>query len=96
MIGASPVSSYALHGVAAVQVVLEAVKHSDGTRAGVRNAVFSGRGVTVGVAISVLGRAFSIDRRTGDVTLKDVTLKDVTVEVVRNSREQLFSTVTVK
>ena len=89
--GAYPRSSYALYGVAAVQLVLEAVKHSGGTRAGVRNAVFSGRGLTVGASTSVLGRAFSIDPRTGDVTLKDIT-----VEVVRNSKEQVFTIVSVR
>ena len=42
--GQDPASSYAIYGVAAVQVILDALSKSDGTRQGVLNAVFSGDG----------------------------------------------------
>jgi branched-chain amino acid transport system substrate-binding protein len=75
--GTQPYSSYALYGVAAMQAVIEAIKASDGTRKGVRDAMFSGKGVTVSATTSVLGRAFSINPSTGDVTLKDFTIETV-------------------
>jgi ABC-type branched-subunit amino acid transport system substrate-binding protein len=34
--GADPATNYALYGVSAIQVILEAIKKSDGTRKGVR------------------------------------------------------------
>jgi branched-chain amino acid transport system substrate-binding protein len=80
--GADPASNYALYGVAAVQVILEAIKNSDGTRAGVDKAVFSGSGVTVGADTSVLGKELKIDTATGDVNVKDIT-----VEVVKGQKE---------
>ncbi|HEY6793824.1 MAG TPA: protein kinase [Kineosporiaceae bacterium] len=85
--GADPRDPYALYAVAAVQVVLQAVAQSDGTRAGVRRAIFSAPGVTVPQARSVLGRDISIDPATGDVSIKDVT-----VEVIKRY-EETFETV---
>jgi branched-chain amino acid transport system substrate-binding protein len=73
--GAAPAASYALYGVAAVQVILDAISKSDGTRAGVRNAVFDGAGVTIGADKSVLGKEIHIDPATGDVNAKDITIE---------------------
>ena len=75
--GADPVGSYPLYGVAAVQVILEAIKKSDGTRAGVNGAVFPG-GISVPADISILGKAININGASGDVDLIDITVELVT------------------
>jgi branched-chain amino acid transport system substrate-binding protein len=79
---ADPASSYALYGVAAMQVILEAIKKSDGTRKGVQQAVFSGAGVTIPADSSVLGKETKIDPATGDVNVKDIT-----VELIKGNAE---------
>ena len=58
--------NYALYGVAATQVILAAIEASDGTRKGVRDAVFADDGITVPADISVLGKDIHIDARTGE------------------------------
>jgi branched-chain amino acid transport system substrate-binding protein len=88
--GADPVDPYALYGVAAVQVVLQAVARSDGTRQGVRRAIFSEPGVTVPKAVSVLGVDTRIDPATGDVSIKDVT-----IETIKRGAETFETVVTV-
>jgi len=80
--GADPASSYALYGVAALQVLVEAISKSDGTRMGVQQAIFSGAGVTVSADTSVLGKELKIDPATGDVNVKDIT-----VEIVKGNEE---------
>ena len=79
---ADPASNYALYGVAAVQVILQAIKKSDGTRKGVQQAIFSGAGVTIPATDSVLGKEMKIDPATGDVNVKDIT-----VELVKGNAE---------
>ena len=79
--GQAPSSSYALYGVSAVQVILQALKNSDGTRKGVQQALFE-KGVTVPAAESVLGKDVAIDPKTGDVSAKDIT-----IEVIKNNEE---------
>jgi len=88
--GADPPDPYALYGVAALQVVLAAIRQSDGTRKGVREALFSGAGVTVPRAESVLGADLRIDPATGDVTLKDLT-----IEVIKRNEETFEKVQTV-
>jgi branched-chain amino acid transport system substrate-binding protein len=80
--GKDPESSYALYGVAAVQVILEAIKKSDGSRKGVQQAVFSGAGISVTADVSVLGKELKIDPMVGDVNVKDIT-----VEVIKGNEE---------
>jgi branched-chain amino acid transport system substrate-binding protein len=80
--GADPAASYALYGVAAVQVLLAAIQKSDGTRKGVQQAIFSGDGVTVAADQSVLGKELKINPATGDINVKDIT-----VELVKNHAE---------
>lgn len=80
--GADPTSSYALYGVAALQVVLEAVARSDGTRQGVLDALFTGDGVTVPADRSATGQEIRIDPQTGDVAGRDVS-----VLIVRDGAE---------
>jgi len=88
--GKDPASSYALYGVAAVQVILDAITKSDGTRKGVSNAVFSGGGITVAADKSVLGKETVIDPKTGDVNVKDIT-----VEVLKGNAETFLKAVAV-
>jgi branched-chain amino acid transport system substrate-binding protein len=88
--GKDPASSYALYGVAAVQVILEAIAKSDGTRKGVSEAVFSGSGITIPADKSVLGKETVIDPKTGDVNVKDIT-----VETVKGNAETFLKAVAV-
>jgi len=85
-----PASSYALYGVAAVQVIIEAIKKSDGTRKGVTNAIFSGDGITIPADQSVFGKETKIDPKTGDVNVKDIT-----VELIKGNAETFLKAVAV-
>lgn len=76
--GAEPVGSYPLYGVAAVQVILAAIAKSDGTRAGILGQVFSGSGISIPAAQSVLGKEIKIDPKTGDVGAKDISVLKMT------------------
>ncbi len=79
--GQAPSSNYALYGVAAMQVILNAISQSDGTRKGVNDVVFT-KGITIPADQSVLGKELKIDPATGDVNAKDIT-----VEIVKNNAE---------
>ena len=72
--GSAPPTSGALYGTAAVQLILAAIVKSDGTRAGVRGAVFSGTGITIPAELSAIGKEFTIDPATGDTSAKDVSV----------------------
>lgn len=72
---ADPVGAYPLYGVAAIQSILQAIANSDGTRKGVRNAVFTGSGIDIPAAQSVLGKEVKIDPATGDVNAKDISIE---------------------
>jgi branched-chain amino acid transport system substrate-binding protein len=77
--GSDPASSYALYGVAAVQVILAAIEKSDGTRAGVTEAVLGGgEGITIPEADSVIGKEIIIDPKTGDTNNKDISILQMT------------------
>ena len=80
--GAPPTTSYALYGIAAVQVILAAIAKSDGTRKSVTSQLFSGAGVTIPADVSAIGKAFSIDTASGDVTVLDTT-----IEVIKDNAE---------
>ena len=80
--GGDPASSYALYGVAAVQVILAAVAKSDGTRKSVTEQVFSGEGITIPADVSAIGKEIKIDPKTGDVNLLDMT-----IEVIKGNQE---------
>jgi branched-chain amino acid transport system substrate-binding protein len=84
---ASAGTSYA---VLALQVVLAAIATSDGTRAGVRSAVFGGSGVGVPADVSAIGKAVHVNPGTGDVDVRDVTLL-----TVGDNQESLVTTVSV-
>ena len=72
-----PVGSYPIYGVAALQVELAAIAKSNGTRKSVTEAVFSGLGITIPAAQSVLGKALHISTLTGDTTAKDITIEQI-------------------
>jgi len=80
--GSDPASSYALYGVAAVQVILQAIQQSDGTRASITNQVFSGSGIDIPADVSAIGKEIKIDPTTGDVNLLDMT-----IEVIKGNAE---------
>ena len=80
--GKDPVGSYPLYGVAAVQVILGAIAKSDGTRKGVRDAVFGANTVQISANNSVLGKAIQLDPLSGDVNAKDIT-----IEVVKDKKQ---------
>ncbi|MCW2809648.1 MAG: branched-chain amino acid transport system substrate-binding protein [Friedmanniella sp.] len=89
--GAAPTGNYPLYGVAAMQVILAAIAKSDGTRAGVTNAVLSGEGITIPKAESVTGKEIKIDPASGDTTAKDIT-----VELVKGGKETFFKSQSVQ
>jgi branched-chain amino acid transport system substrate-binding protein len=69
-----PTSSYVLYGVLALQVILQAIQKSDGTRKGVRDQVFTGAGITISANDSVLGKEIHIDPNSGDVNVIDISV----------------------
>jgi len=71
---ADPPSSYVAYGVQALQVILAAIAKSDGTRKGVRDAVFEGDGITVSASDAVLAKDIKIDPKTGDVSAVDISI----------------------
>ena len=75
--GSDPASSYALYGVAAVQVMLQAISQSDGTRKSVTDQVFSGAGITIPADVSAIGKEIKIDPATGDVNVIDITIEQI-------------------
>ena len=75
--GSDPASSYALYGVAAVQVILQAISQSDGTRKSVTDQVFSGSGITIPADVSAIGKEMKIDPATGDVNVIDITIEQI-------------------
>ncbi|SDU94647.1 amino acid/amide ABC transporter substrate-binding protein, HAAT family [Microlunatus sagamiharensis] len=81
----APDGSYPLYGVAAVQVILDAIAKSDGTRQSVTEQVLGGSGITIPADQSVLGKEIKIDPATGDTSAKDLT-----IEVVKDNKETFF------
>ena len=80
--GKAPDGSYPLYGVAATQVILDAISKSDGTRKSVTDQVLGGAGITIPADQSVLGKEIKIDPTTGDTSAKDLT-----IEVVKDKKE---------
>jgi branched-chain amino acid transport system substrate-binding protein len=86
--GADPSTSYALYAVAAVQVILAAIEKSDGTRKSITDAVFSGAGITIPEADSVIGKEIIIDPKTGDTNNKDISILRLTSGVEKFQKAQ--------
>jgi branched-chain amino acid transport system substrate-binding protein len=76
--GKDPVGSYPLYGVAAMQVILDAIAKSDGTRKSITDQVFSGEGITIPADTSVIGKEIKIDTATGDSNNKDISILQMT------------------
>jgi branched-chain amino acid transport system substrate-binding protein len=74
--GHAPASAYAIYGAAATQFIMKAIAASDGTRKGIRDAAFSGN-ITITAEESVIGKAFSIDPKSGDVSVHDLSIQVV-------------------
>ena len=73
--GEDPVGSYPLYGVAAMQVILEAIAKSDGTRPSITSAVFDESApITIPADKSVIGKEIIIDPKTGDSNNKDISV----------------------
>jgi branched-chain amino acid transport system substrate-binding protein len=72
--GADPSTNYALYGVQALQVILSAIEKSDGTRKGVRDAVFEGAGISFSANDAILGKELKIDPKSGDVSVRDISV----------------------
>jgi len=75
--GQEPPSAYVLYGVQALQVILAAIERSDGSRKGVRDAVFTGAGLTIPESEAILGRMLRIEPSTGDVNITDVSILQI-------------------
>jgi branched-chain amino acid transport system substrate-binding protein len=86
--GADPGTNYALYGVSAVQVILEAIEKSDGTRKSVRDAIFEGDGLTISATDSVLGKEIKIDPKAGDVNAIDISVVIMTSGVEKFHKAQ--------
>jgi len=82
---AAPPSGYVMYGVQALQVILAAIAKSDGTRKGVRDAVFSGSGITISASDAVIGKDVKIDPQSGDVNNLDISILHMT-----NGQEKFF------
>ena len=80
--GADVRTSYALYGVQALQVILNAIEKSDGTRKSVRDQVFEGSGISLDAGTAMIGKAVAIDPKSGDVSAKDIS-----VELVKGGEE---------
>jgi branched-chain amino acid transport system substrate-binding protein len=70
--GHEPFSAYALEGAAATQLIMKAIAASDGTRAGVRDAAFSG--IVVPQAESVNCRDVGFDAQ-GEAISRDISIQ---------------------
>ena len=86
----APVGSYPLYGVAAVQVILDAIAKSDGTRKSVTEQVLGGSGITIPADQSVLGKEIKIDPATGDTSAKDLT-----IEIIKGGKETFEKSQTI-
>ena len=71
--GSEP-TSFAMYGVAAMQVIMAAIEKSDGTRLGVTNAVFEGEGITIPADKAITGKEIKINPADGDVVAKNVSI----------------------
>ena len=71
-------TSFALYGVAAIQVILAAIAKSDGTRKGVVNAAFGGSGISVPAAQSITGADLQVDPKSGDMVKQEISIELLT------------------
>jgi branched-chain amino acid transport system substrate-binding protein len=72
--GQDPSGGYPLYGVQALQVIMSAIEKSDGTRKGVRDAVFEGAGISFPASTAILGKDLKVDPQSGDVNARDISV----------------------
>jgi branched-chain amino acid transport system substrate-binding protein len=75
--GADPATNFALYAVEALQVIMKAIEGSDGTRASVRDQVFSGGGITIPADASAVGKTLAISPTTGDADVRDISVINI-------------------
>ncbi|UDY22436.1 branched-chain amino acid ABC transporter substrate-binding protein [Nocardioides sp. Kera G14] len=76
--GGPPASPYALYGVQALQVIMQGIEKSDGTRKGVNAAVVGDDAdISIAAADAILGKDIKIDPASGDVNQIDITIQQV-------------------
>ena len=71
-------SSFALYGVTAFQVILQAIEKSDGTRKGITDQVFGGSGIVIPADKSLTGKEIKLDPKSGDLTSQDISILTMT------------------
>ena len=71
-------SSFALYGVTAFQVILQAIEKSDGTRKSVTDQVFGSSGIVIPADKSLTGKEIKLDPKTGDLTSQDISILTMT------------------
>jgi branched-chain amino acid transport system substrate-binding protein len=71
-------SSFALYGVTAFQVILQAIEKSDGTRKSVTDQVLAGSGVVIPADKSLTGKEIKLDPKSGDLTSQDISILTMT------------------
>lgn len=76
--GEAPTSAYALYGTLCLQIILEAIEQSDGTRTDITAHVLGGEGITIPADVSMVGKEIVIDPATGDVNAVDMTIQQIT------------------
>lgn len=82
-----PTGAFSIYGAAAMQVILDAISRSNGTRADVFKKASSTK---ISAAKSVVGKAISFDKNG------DTTNKDITIEIVQGGAEVGLKVITVK
>ena len=80
--GHDPLGSWSIQGAAAFQAILAAIAASDGTRASITDAVFSGK-VNIPADQSAIGSEISFDAN-GDIKDKVVTMTRITSGVEKD------------
>jgi len=82
-----PTGAFSIYGAAAMQVILDAISRSNGTRADVFKKASTTK---ISAAKSVVGKAISFDKNG------DTTNKDITIEIVQGGAEVGLKVITVK
>ena len=82
-----PTGAFSIYGAAAMQVILDAISRSNGTRADV---FMKASATKISAAKSVVGKAISFDKNG------DTTNKDITIEIVQGGAEVGLKVITVK
>ena len=82
-----PTGAFSIYGAAAMQVILDAISRSNGTRADIYKKASSTK---ISAAKSVVGKAISFDKNG------DTLNKDITIEIVKGGAEVGLKVITVK